>query len=122
MTPRFAATEPAASEPAAVEPAVSEPAASEPVAVEPAAVEPGRVDQAPEPVAPEPVAPAVADPFTAPEERPDRAGWVRIEAPAHRGTGVLVAAGGMLFATVVYQLGDVPVSYTHLTLPTSDLV
>ena len=99
-------------EPATPEPIVQRPSAVEPAAVEPAAVEPGRGDQAPEPVAPEPVAPepvapAVADPFTAPEERPDRAGWVRIEAPAHRGTGVLVAAGGMLFATVVYQLGDV---------------
>jgi hypothetical protein len=93
-------------EPATPEPIVQRPSAVEPTVVEPAAVVPQPV--APQPVAPQPVAPAVADPFTAPDdERPDRARWVRIEAPAHRGTGVLVAAGGMLFATVVYQLGDV---------------
>ena len=39
-------------------------------------------------------------------ERPIAVDWVRGEAPKRRGTGLFVGAGSMLFATVVYQLGD----------------
>lgn len=101
-------------EPATAEPIVQRPGSVEPIeAGQPAPVEFAPVEPAPvEPIAPDaigstPLAPAVADPFTTGDERPDRADWVRIEAPAFRGTGVLVAAGGTLFATVIYQLGDV---------------
>jgi hypothetical protein len=94
----IAAGEPAA---AAVQPATADPA-GEPIAPDPIAPEP----IGPDPIAPEPIGPAIADPFTAPDERPDRTDWVRIEAPRYRGTGLLVGAGGVLFATVLYQLGD----------------